>query len=88
MMHKLGYLLIGLLILSFFLYLRVARAKGTPQTSRVAQVKERVRADLRPGFLCELYAPKDEANIGCDDRAFYSRRNATYLDSARRAIAC
>ncbi len=42
MLHKIGYVLIGLLILSFFLYLRVARARGTPQTGRVAQVKERL----------------------------------------------
>jgi adenine-specific DNA-methyltransferase len=53
----------------------------------IAHVKERIRVDWRPGFICELYAPKDESNIGRDDRAFYSRRNATYLDSARRAIA-
>ncbi len=46
MLHKFGIVLIGLLILSFFLYLRVARAKGTPQTSRVAQIKERVAPTL------------------------------------------
>jgi murein L,D-transpeptidase YafK len=43
-------LLIGLLILCFFLYLRVARARGTPQTDRVSQVKER----LWPTLVNEL----------------------------------
>ena len=58
MLHKFGIVLIGLLVLSFFLYLRVARARGTPQTSRVAQIKERVwpalvsqvkKSGLKPG---------------------------------------
>lgn len=40
----------------------------------------------REGFLTELYAPRDEANITCDDRVFYTKRNAMFLDSARRAI--
>lgn len=41
----------------------------------------------RPGLLCELYAPKDEAAITPEDRVFYTRRNAMYLDSARVAIS-
>jgi len=43
-------ILFGLLILCFFLYLRVARARGTPQTDRVSQVKER----LWPTLVNEL----------------------------------
>lgn len=35
-----------LLIVGFVLYLRVARARGTPQTARVAQVKERLWTTL------------------------------------------
>lgn len=35
-------LILGFLLLCLFLYLRVLRARGTPQTSRVAQVKERM----------------------------------------------
>ena len=42
MLHKFGIVLIGLLILSIILYFRVARARGTPQTSLVAQVKQRL----------------------------------------------
>ncbi len=56
----------------------------------VAQAMDEVRvciqADWRPGFITELYAPQDESNITTCDRVFYSRRNATYLDAARRAI--
>lgn len=39
-----------------------------------------------PGFFTELYAPKDEEKITADDRVFYTRRNALYLDTARRVI--
>lgn len=49
-MGRLGIILLGLIILCFFLYLRVARARGTPQTSRVTQVKER----LLPTLLHEV----------------------------------
>ncbi|HWB05389.1 MAG TPA: murein L,D-transpeptidase family protein [Verrucomicrobiales bacterium] len=43
---KFKILLFGFLILCFFLYLRVARARGTPQTDRVSQVKERLWSTL------------------------------------------
>ena len=39
------------------------------------------------GFICDLYAPKNEACITSADRVFYTRRNAAYLDTARQAIA-
>lgn len=39
------------------------------------------------GFIAELYAPKDDNNIMRGERAFYTRRNAEYLDTARKAIA-
>lgn len=38
------------------------------------------------GFICDLYAPKDEVRIAAGDRVFYTRRNAAYLDTARQAI--
>lgn len=38
---------------------------------------------LRPGFLAELYAPADDHAIKPGERAFYTRRNACYLDTAR-----
>jgi adenine-specific DNA-methyltransferase len=49
-------------------------------------LRQEIAADMSPGFMTELYAPRDEANIQSDDRVFYTRRNATYIDSARRAI--
>jgi adenine-specific DNA-methyltransferase len=45
-----------------------------------------IATDTREGFILELYAPKNENCIQRGERAFYTRRNAAYLDSARRAI--
>ncbi len=39
-----------------------------------------------PGFITELYAPKNPEHITADDRVFYTRRNAVYLDTARQTI--
>ena len=41
-MTRVKYVFFGLLVLSVFLYLRVLRARGAPQTDRVAQVKARL----------------------------------------------
>lgn len=41
---------------------------------------------FEPGFIEELYAPRDEDNITKDDRVFYTRRNARRLDNYRRLI--
>jgi murein L,D-transpeptidase YafK len=58
MFARAGYIILGLLILCLFLYLRVLRARGTPQTDRVSQVKERLwptivnevkKANFKPG---------------------------------------
>ena len=40
-----------------------------------------------PGFITELYAPKNPDCITADDRVFYTRRNAVYLDTARQTIS-
>lgn len=40
--------------------------------------------ELPPGFIEELYAPRDESNITTEDRVFYTRENARRLDSYRR----
>ncbi|MBI1290082.1 DNA modification methylase [bacterium] len=53
---------------------------------RLALLEQRVADDLSPGLITELYAPRDEEQIEHDDRVFYTRRNAIYLDAARRAI--
>jgi adenine-specific DNA-methyltransferase len=49
-------------------------------------VEEEIQAKWQPGFLTELYAPKDEEQVAPDDRVFYTRRNAVYLDTAREVI--
>jgi adenine-specific DNA-methyltransferase len=41
---------------------------------------------LERGIITDLYAPRDENNIGPRDRVFYTRRNAMYIDTARRLI--
>ncbi|MEQ1518793.1 MAG: DNA adenine methylase [Usitatibacteraceae bacterium] len=40
----------------------------------------------RAGFITELYSPRDEQRITADDRVFYTRRNAMFIDTARTAI--
>ncbi len=42
---------------------------------------------LQAGFISELYAPQNEQRILSEDRVFYTRRNALYIDTARRLIA-
>ena len=46
-----------------------------------------VKQNWKPGFITELYAPTDESNITASDRVFYTRKNATYIDVSRQAIA-
>jgi adenine-specific DNA-methyltransferase len=41
---------------------------------------------LRSGIFAEMYAPEDDGNIKADERVFYTRRNAMYLDTAREYI--
>ena len=41
---------------------------------------------LPPGFIEELYAPRDEARITKEDRVFYTKSNARRLDNYRRLI--
>jgi adenine-specific DNA-methyltransferase len=40
-----------------------------------------------PGFIEELYAPRDEARIRPGERVFYTRANARRLDLLRRRLA-
>jgi len=49
-------------------------------------VKFQVQNNLTPGFISELYAPKDENNITNNDRVFYTRKNAIYLDTICNVI--
>jgi adenine-specific DNA-methyltransferase len=41
---------------------------------------------LKNGFISKLYSPKKEEQIKEDDRVFYTRRNAMYIDTARQYI--
>ncbi len=50
------------------------------------EMERTIERHPEPGFFTELYAPKDEGNITAEDRVFYTRRNALYLDTARRVI--
>ncbi len=53
----------------------------------VAELNERVESEpFAPGFIEELYAPRDETNIVKEDRVFYTRDNARRLDNYRRLI--
>lgn len=53
----------------------------------VADLNARVAADpLPPGFIEEMYAPKDEKNITKEDRVFYTRENARRIDAYRRLM--
>ncbi|TVR57683.1 MAG: DNA modification methylase [Spirochaetaceae bacterium] len=48
---------------------------------------ERLEAGpLEPGLISELYAPRDDRDIGPGERVFYTTRNARYLDTARALI--
>lgn len=46
-----------------------------------------IQQTWQEGFITKLYAPHDEEQITPQDRVFYTRRNAIYLDTARQAIA-
>ncbi len=43
-------------------------------------------AGFSPGFIEELYAPRDEGAITARDRVFYTRDNARRLDNYRRLL--
>ncbi|MDR2590788.1 MAG: DNA adenine methylase [Oscillospiraceae bacterium] len=41
---------------------------------------------LEEGIISKLYSPKDDDNILLDERVFYTRRNAMYIDTMRNLI--
>ncbi len=56
-------------------------------TRRVAELDRLVEAGaLEPGFIRELYSPADEAEIGANDRVFYTPANAYRLDAYRQLL--
>ena len=59
----------------------------TELTRVVADLNSKVDTEpLPPGFIEELYSPRDEERISREDRVFYTRRNARRLDNYRRLI--
>jgi len=53
----------------------------------VAELNSRVSVkSSTPGFIEELYSPRDEENISSEDRVFYTRENARRLDSYRQLL--
>jgi adenine-specific DNA-methyltransferase len=50
-------------------------------------VNELSKNKLEGGLIAGLYAPEDDENIRPGERAFYTTRNARYLDTARKLIA-
>ena len=47
----------------------------------VAELEQQGETHESPGFITELYAPKNPDSITPEDRVFYTRRNAVYLDT-------
>ena len=51
-----------------------------------ARLLQEAEAHPTAGLLAEFYAPADDQNIRPGERVFYTRRNAVFLDTLRRAI--
>ena len=67
------------------------RNRSTVDFASVSQIvtdlNARVMAEsLPPGFIEELYSPRDESRITKEDRVFYTKSNARRLDNYRRMI--
>jgi adenine-specific DNA-methyltransferase len=51
------------------------------------EILDKLRDDrLEGGIVAELYAPRDDGDIKAGERVFYTRRNAAYIDTARKLI--
>ena len=68
----------------------LANASEVPSDELRNQYQEMIvrleNLPLEQGFITELYAPADDANIEIGDRVFYTNRNARYIDTARKII--
>ncbi|MDY0166323.1 MAG: DNA adenine methylase [Thermoguttaceae bacterium] len=67
------------------------RNRSTIDLARLAEIVADLNArvtteSLPPGFIEEMYAPRDESRITKEDRVFYTRSNARRLDNYRRLI--
>lgn len=45
-----------------------------------------IENNLHPGFIAEMYAPRDDENPQPGERVFFTQRNASYIDTARQSI--
>lgn len=50
-------------------------------------LNQSIKSNFKPGFISELYAPKDDKNITQNERVFYTKFNANFIDTARCEIA-
>ncbi|MBI2861791.1 MAG: DNA adenine methylase [Chloroflexi bacterium] len=67
------------------------RNRSTVDPSAISEVVGDLNAKVRtemlpPGFIEELYSPRDETCITKEDRVFYAKSNARRLDNYRRLI--
>ena len=69
-------------------YLRNRSTVDLAELTRVvADLNARVDTEaLPPGFIEELYSPRDETRITREDRVFYTKSNARRLDNYRRLV--
>jgi adenine-specific DNA-methyltransferase len=69
-------------------YLRNRKSVGLSHLrALVAELNARVHdTNQSPGFIEELYAPRNDAHITRDERVFYTRCNARRLDNYRRLL--
>lgn len=49
-------------------------------------IKGEIKHHFYPGFIAELYAPQNDADIQPGERVFYTRYNAIFLDSLCRIL--
>ncbi|MDO4409821.1 MAG: DNA adenine methylase [Akkermansia sp.] len=52
----------------------------------IANIKVRIQEEWAPGIISKLYAPLDDEDIKKGERVFFTRRNAIYIDTARKVI--
>jgi len=69
-------------------YLRNRSTVDFPTLSEIVSELNTIVASepFPPGFIEEMYAPRDESNITREDRVFYTRENAKRIDNYRRLI--
>jgi adenine-specific DNA-methyltransferase len=50
------------------------------------EICEGLRRGIKKGMVSELYSPEDDEDIKKNERAFYTSKNAKYIDTARQLI--